>query len=1018
MTSLLQIQLLGDFRLEVGGTLITALNADRPQSLLAYLLLHRQAPQPRPHIAFLMWPDSSEEQALNNLRNLLHKLRRVLPKADDFLAVDNLTVQWRPDAPFRLDVADFEAALAQARKATDCERAQQWLEQALASYGGDLLPGNYDDWLIALREELRQQKIEALHKLITLLEQQGEYRAALRFAQRLLQQDELDEAAYVLQMRLYALSGDRAGIRRVYQSCVDALARELDVEPSPATQAAYEQYLRAPSPITVAPLARGSTPIVTTDPVVPTPDANQNNLSVIDSVTPSLAPSSVVTPSLFRPRPLPAPRTNFLGRSHELAELSSRLADPACRLLTIIGPGGMGKTRLALETARSHQSIFADGVAFVSLAPLESVEQIHSAIADALNVSYQRDVSPSEQLLHVLREKELLLMLDNFEHLLVGAELLSTILDDTTRVKLLVTSRERLNLQEEWLFELGGLSVTAEPAVDGAESEAVSLFLQSARRVRQEFSPSPTDLKVIRQLCQLVGGLPLGIELAATWIRLLACREILDEVQRSLDFLSTSLRNLPERHRSLRAVFDHSWALLSDPEQRLFCRLSIFQGGFTRTAAEKVAGATLPLLAALVDKSLLQLSGTGRFTLHQLLHQYAQEKLTEAAEISELRNRHLRFFLNYVEETQLADEQQTLWLEQIATESENLWAALHWSTTGGDVESGMRLVYALHSYSERRGFWREEYEWLVRLLALPTAESTNLLRARLLLYTGQSALQLVDSTTAAAHYNTSLALARQLQSAPDIVMALIGLGDSQADHAAAQRLYEESLALSREIDFREGQAQAMTCLGHLYSGAGDFDQATKLYEEALAMLQELGDRVAATGLLRNLGTVAFARGAYMQARTLYEECLRVYRELDRRSGVMALLNDLADVALAYGETTQATQLYGESLVRANELGNKWSMAWNFESLGKVAVREEQYERAAYLFGCAERLFQAISARLRQDDIAEHERMLALCRAKLGAATFAAHHQQGHGASLEVAIKIALATDDSPKPVSI
>lgn len=992
MTAQLQIQLLGDFRLDYAGKLITALQAGRPQSLLAYLLLHRRAPQSRSHVAFLLWPDSSEEQAFSNLRNLLHKLRHTIPNADHFLVVDNLTVQWRPDAPFRLDVAEFEAAVAQSQQAADPQTAQAWLEQALASYSGDLLPSHYDDWVITRREELRRQHIEALHKLIGLLEQQGEYRTALRYAQRLLQQDPLDETVYLLQMRLYALSGDRAGIRRVYQSCVDLLARELDTAPSPTTQEAYEHYLRAPLP---APPTRAR-------PVEPLPvDDTRSN-------TPTPAPA-------HRPRPLPSPRTGFLGRQRELAEIALRLAEPTCRLLTVIGPGGVGKTRLALETAKSQQSVFADGVAFVPLAPLESVAQISTAMADALNFSCQGDASPTEQVCHYLREKVLLLVLDNFEHLLAGAELLSTILAETAAVKLLVTSRERLNLQEEWLFALEGLPVPAEQATAeetdaGADNEAaVALFRQSAQRVRQEFTPTSADQVAIRQLCALVDGVPLSIELAATWVRLLSCTEIVREIQQSLDFLATTLRNVPARHRSLRAVFDQSWALMTPEEQQLFRRLACFRGGFTREAAAEVAGATLPLLSALADKSLLQQMRAGRFGFHQLLRQYAHERLTETGETAEMRNRHLRFFARYATAGGPAYGRTPAWLAQIGAEYENLWAALHWATTGGDVEAGLQLAFSLHAYWEMRGYWREEYEWLTRLLALPSAEPPTLLRGRLLLHAGHATLHLVDSTTAAGYYTESLAMARQQQSPPDVVRALIGLGDSQQDHAAAQALYTEGLALSREIDFPEGTAHAITCLGHLTSGAGNYAAAAVLYQEALTIQQKLGDRLAATGLLRALGITAFLQKSYAEAQAIYEECLRVYRELGNQPGVMAMLNDLADVALVNGDYGKAQALYGESLALANDLGNKWMMAWNVESLAKVAVQEGAYERAATLFGSAERLFQSIAARLRQDDVADHERLVALVRAQLGAERFALHAEQGRTAPLDQAIAFALAS---------
>lgn len=991
MTKLLQIQLLGDFRLVYDGELLTTLNAERPQSLLAYLLLHHRAPQPRQHIAFLLWPDSSESQARSNLRNLLHGLRQTLPNADIFLLADTLTLQWNPDAPFTLDVAAFDAALAHAKRATDPTEVRHQLETAIECYGGDLLPGNYDDWLLALREELRRRQVDALYQLIGLLEEAGEYRSAQRYAQRLLQQDPLDEAAYVLQMRLCALSGDRTGIRRAYQSCVELLARELDVEPSPATQAAYEQYLRLPPPAhTVA------------VPVTPAP-------APIDP----MAPSNGSTPAgpavrASRARTLPTPRTNFLGRKRELAELALRLADPQCRLLTVIGPGGVGKTRLALETAKGHQPVFADGVVFVSLAPLDSVDQIVTALADALQLACQGPESPFDQVLDYLRNKTMLLLLDNFEHLLDGAELLSTLLDATATLKLLVTSRERLNLQEEWVFALDGLPLVSVGEAYGEANAAVALFLQSARRVRQEFTPSPADEGAIRQLCQLVDGMPLGIELAATWVRLLSCAEIVAEIERSLDFLTTALRNMPERHRSLRAVFDQSWALMSAEEQQIFRRLTPFRGGFTREGAEQVAGATLPLLSALVDKSLVQQIGNGRFGLHQLLRQYGEERLAAAGETAATRNRHLHFFAAYVEGAEPTYVRDPAWLAQVAAESENVWAALQWATTGGDVAAGLRLAFSFHVYWEMRGYWRDEYLWLTRLLPLPTAGPPTLLRARVLTHAGKAALHLVDVATATAYYTESLALARTLQSPPEIIMALIGVGDSLQDAAAARTYYGEGLTLSRTHDFPQGAARALTSLGHLAFAAGDNPTATALYEEALAIQQTLGDRLAATGLLRNLGNCAYAQQARDRAATIYQECLETYQALGDKLGVLVLMNDLGNVAAVQGDYARASQLYGESLIQACELGSKWCIAWGLESLARVATHQQAYPRAAYLFAGAKQLFQMTSARLRQADLAEYEQLLVTVRTQLGDEQFHACWAQGQTASWEQAVAFALA----------
>ena len=308
-----------------------------------------------------------------------------------------------------------------------------------------------------------------------------------------------------------------------------------------------------------------------------------------------------------RPAPgLPRPPTPLIGREPELATLNRLLCDPQCRLLTLAGPGGIGKTRLALELASTQRAQFPDGVFFVPLVSLSLPEFIAPAIRSALGLSSSSPLDPKEQLLNHLRQKSLLLVLDNLEHLLEGVGLLAELLEQAPGVKLLVTSRERLNMQGEWLFDLQGLPVPPLDQVDRAEEySAVALFVQSARRAQVGFELSAEERPWVARICQLVEGMPLAIELAAAWVRLLSCREIAQEIERNLDFLSTSARDLPERHRSMRAVFDHSWQMLSAEEQRVLRALSVFRGGFLREAAEQVTGASLSLLSALVTRSLV-----------------------------------------------------------------------------------------------------------------------------------------------------------------------------------------------------------------------------------------------------------------------------------------------------------------------------------------------------------------------------------------------------------------------------
>ena len=346
---------------------------------------------------------------------------------------------------------------------------------------------------------------------------------------------------------------------------------------------------------------------------------------------------------------LPTSVTSFVGRGRELIEIGVLLGDPACHLLTLVGPGGIGKTRLALEAAR--QLTISDGVYFVSLQPLDLSSLILSAIAEALDFKFLQLGDTQQQLLDYLREKSLLLVLDNFEHLLDGARLVSDILQTARAMKVLTTSREALNLQEEWVYPVKGMPYPEDDQPTNPEDySAVRLFAQHARQIRADFSLTEEQAGVVR-ICALVEGMPLGIELAATWVRALSCAEIADEIEHSLDILATSARNAEPRHRTMRVVLEHSWQLLSDAERAVFTKLTVFRGGFSRQAAQAVAGSSLQALSGLVDKSFLRHETNERYDIHELLRQYGEEQLNSPPEEGEwVHAQHSNYYAEFMQQ--------------------------------------------------------------------------------------------------------------------------------------------------------------------------------------------------------------------------------------------------------------------------------------------------------------------------------------------------------------------------------
>jgi predicted ATPase len=567
----------------------------------------------------------------------------------EHLLITRAEAAFKRDSAYWLDVAVFRAAVADSPG-----KELEGLHNAVELYQGDFLEGFYapealafEEWMLGQRSFLRGLMIQALHTLVVKHLEREEYAPGIDYANRLLALEPWREETHRHLMILLARSRQRSAALAQYETCRRILADELGVEPMPETTALYQRLKAAASP---------------------------------------------------PPHNLPPPPTAFVGRAAELGEIARYLHKPGAQLLTLVGPGGIGKTRLALQAAArcvepgaAFETEFADGVFLVSLAAgdAEPGERptLLAALADALQFSFQGPVHPQAQLLNYLREKQMLLILDNFEDLVTEARQLGDILRLAPGIKLLVTSRVRLNLREEWALEVNGLDYPPAadplPPHDAADAYgAIALFGQQARRARAGFALTEANFPEVVRICRLVEGAPLGIELAASWLRVLSCREIADEIEKGLDFLTSALQNVPERHRSLRAVFDHSWNLLSPPEQVLFRQLSVFQGGFPRDAAAQVVGASLPLLAGLADKSLLRRNASGRYEVHELLRQYAEEKLRLLPEEHErVHDQHCRYYAELLSQhkTQLKGEAPQAALLALSAERENVRAAWNWA---------------------------------------------------------------------------------------------------------------------------------------------------------------------------------------------------------------------------------------------------------------------------------------------------------------------------------------------------
>jgi predicted ATPase len=412
---------------------------------------------------------------------------------------------------------------------------------------------------------------------------------------------------------------------------------------------------------------------------------------------------------------LPRQPTSFIGRETEIDEIVSLLADPACRLLTLMGPGGIGKTRLAVETMQQFlelksgdTTLYSNGIYFISFQPIGSPDFMVSTIAETIGCQFHQERDPRQQLLNYLRKKSMLLMLDNLEHLTDGLQLLSDILNTALNVRILATSRERLNLQEEWVLDIGGLDYpTSETLIEIEGYSAVQLFLLHAHRVHARFSLDEAHKRDITRICRLVEGMPLAIELAASWVRMLPCETIAAEIEHGLDILETSVKNIVPRHQNLRATLDPTWNRLPKIERTVYKKLSVFRGGFTREAAEAVVGASLRTLSALLDKSLIRVDADGRFDMHELLRQYAEEQLAQdEAEVQQVRNAHAAYFTELMKrcEPDLNSRRQQEIIRELDSELDNIRAAWRWAVDQANIpviQAGAHAYWVLNDIQGR-----------------------------------------------------------------------------------------------------------------------------------------------------------------------------------------------------------------------------------------------------------------------------------------------------------------------------
>ena len=645
---------------------------------------------------------------------------------------------------------------------------------------------------------------------------------------------------------------------------------------------------------------------------------------------------------------LPVFPSPLIGREREVEQVRELLRDPQCRLLTLVGPGGIGKTRLAIEASARAQDLFTHGAHFVPFAPVSSTRAAVPVIANSVGFAFHHasHADPKSQLFGYLKEKQVLLLVDNLEHLLAepGIELLAEMLECAPQIKLLATSRQSLGLQLEWTFEVEGLPVPESVDIESvAHDTSVELFLQRARRAHVGYMFTAEDYPSILHICQLVDGNPLAIELAAAWVRTLSCAEIAEEIERGLNFLDLSARDAPVRHRSMRAVFDHSWRLLTEQEQQVLMRLSLFHGGFRREAAEQVAGATLAVLSGLVTKSFVRRSGQGRYGLHELIRQFAAEQFAgHPQDQAATRARHGRYYLAFFGQAngRLRSSAQSEALVELTAEMINFRAAWDWAVDHGEfalIEQTLRSCWVLY---DTRGWFQQGFDALRGAIdALeaahghsPRDKANAVALGHLLSTAGWLAYRMAHYDEAQTMLERSSEIVRRLDEPGVLVESISRLGmlmEMTGDYARASQLYAEGLEISTAIGNRWYIALNRTCLNGLAVIAHLAEKPEDAHadlQSALAEWRLLGDlRMTAFGL-RLLSHSAFALERYDEARAVLEESVTLNSSVGDRWGLGSAYRGLGILAEVRGEHQQAVDMFHKSLDTFNELGASWWVA--------------------------------------------------------------------------------------------
>ncbi len=936
LTDPVRLQLLGGFEVWLGNEPIPPerFRLRKARNLVKLLALSDHHRLHREQLMELLWPESDPESASNNLHQALFSARRafVLTGAPPglYLTYDGEYLCLSSGTPVWIDVQQFENAAEKAHQT----QAVDAYQAALDCYRGDLLPEDrYADWTLNSRDRLRQEYLSLLLELGKKHEAASEYQSAIESFQKLIQADILNEDAHVSLMRLYAISGQRQAAVRQYQHLEAVLKRELAIEPDPSSAQVYQNILA------------GQLQADTTSRPVPARAGPLHNL--------------------------PTHLSFFIGRTNEKEYIKNLLS--RSRLVTLTGPGGVGKTRLAIEVASGQVKNYPHGIWLVELASLSDPELVLHSVAGLFGLREDRNRSLQDVLLDYARSRQMLLVLDNCEHLVeTCAQLAEKLLHASPGLRILATSREALEIPGEQVFLVPSLSIPDPQNMGSQEDfqqfEAVQLFVERASLIMPGFCVTTENAPKIAQICQQLDGIPLALELAAAHVNLLRIEQIAARLENRFSLLSGGSRTALPRQRTLKASIDWSYNLLDEDEQKVLQRLSVFSGGWSLEAVESVCSdetlaplLILEILTRLAHKSLIVVQrGQGtlaRYWLLEIIRQYASEKLEQAGEAELFRNRHLEYYLNLAETLapKLKSDRFLEGMRVLRAELENLRSALSWGlpekgTTRG--EEGVRLVKALALFWSRAGMINEGHLWLMRGLAMTSASGPSLIALH-----GHMLCQLayyeLDFPRAYQAADESVAIFREIGDLEGLAEVLLYLGVRfiHSDHTRGRLILDESIRLYRQMGDAWGLAYALTQRGRLAHEERDFVLLEACAQESRKLFLETGDRWSANiwpmGLLAH---VAVENGDYASARSNIEQCLRSAEESGEASIAFEAMMYHGIITYFLGDYVRMEADFHYVLGKYQDLGGgNLGIVWALRCLGIALKRQDRINEAAGYF---------------------------------------------------------------------